>query len=157
MAPKEVVVALENLRDVECVILLHFLFHQVLHNARVESVAGLLVRCVLIFRVVQQCLARLWRVLVKLTRARHLATRFVLAGRQLGSIWQWHVRARLRLILTRATNLWDLVDQDNFRQLRSVLETLEFGVKELGPCFNDLINQLRFLRNVVTRSGGAWP
>ena len=59
LAPQEVVVPIEELAGIEGLVLLHFLFHQVLHDARVEVVAGLLVGHVVFLRVVKQRLAAL--------------------------------------------------------------------------------------------------
>ena len=113
LAPKEIVVSLKDLANVECVILLHLLLHQVLHDLRIEGVEGLFIRCVLVFRVVKQRLAGLWRVLIELTIAYSspiVFARFKL--RATARLWQvlsagssW-----LRLILAGTAHLGDLIN-----------------------------------------------
>ena len=54
LAPKEVIVIVQNLARVESFILGHLLFHEVLHYARVEVVAGSLRRHMVIFWVIEK-------------------------------------------------------------------------------------------------------
>ncbi len=62
------IVALEDLARVESVILLHLLLHQVFHDTRVPILAGCLIRCMLVFRVVEQSFTALvfveWRLIL---------------------------------------------------------------------------------------------
>ena len=62
------IVALEDLACVESIILLHLLLHQMFHDARVPILAGCLIGCMLILRVVEQCFTTLvfveWRLIL---------------------------------------------------------------------------------------------
>ena len=48
------VISIQNFVYVECLVFLHLLFHQVLHDSGVEVLAGLLVRDMVLFWVVKQ-------------------------------------------------------------------------------------------------------
>ena len=154
LAPEEIVVTFEHLGYVEGIILLHLLLHKVLHDAGIEVVAGLLTRLMSILRVVQQCLARLWRVLVELTSARIPAA---LVFALVRCIFRGLAVCACLRLLRLVADLRNLVHQDHLRQFRSDLETLKLGVEELRTRFNDLIEQHRLLRNVVTGGGSARP
>lgn len=48
------VISIKNFVYVECLVFLHLLFHQVLHDSGVEVLAGLLVRDMVLFWVIKQ-------------------------------------------------------------------------------------------------------
>lgn len=52
LTSEEIIVAIQNFVRVKCIVLLHLLFHEVFHDARVEFLAGLLVGNVILFRVI---------------------------------------------------------------------------------------------------------
>ena len=154
MALQKITITTNNFGLVKGLVLVHLLLHQVLHDAGVEVVAGLLTRLMSILRVVQQCLARLWRVLVELTSARIPAA---LVFALVRCIYRGLAVCACLRLLRLVADLGNLVHQDHLRQFRSDLETLKLGVEELRTRLNDLIEQHRLLRNVVTGGGSARP
>lgn len=150
LATQKVVTPVQNLVDVKRLVLLHLLLHEVLHDARVEVLAGLLVRDVVLLRVVQQRFA----VLVLVESRLSIKVSAVALARILAHIAGCAILvvADSRVVLTMCrlcTSDRHLVHQDHLCKLRSVLEALELGIKQLRSGFDGIFEEGRILRKVV--------
>ena len=113
------VISIQNFVDVEGLVLLHLLFHQVLHDARVEVLAGLLVRDMVLLWVVKQSLTVL--VLIEGRRFGGRPPSITLARiLRVVSGFVHGIATNCRVVLLRAclsgwTCDWHLVDEDYLR------------------------------------------
>ena len=156
LAPKEWIVTIQNLARIESFILRHLLFHEVLHYAWVEVVAGSLRGHMVIFWVIEKGPTTLIPVVL---------SSWLLLARSCHLIWIAHIAvvaittycllissgALLLIIWFALCHLGYLVNNYYLCELCCVFEALELCVEELGTWFNGLIQKGWLLGMVITR------